>query len=211
MIIVFAPKPEPSADLINKYLAAAELLQITPLIVLNKKDLLPKIDPIHEWLAIYRSLGYPVIETSMETIDSIHLLQTRLENQTSIFLGQSGVGKSSLVSAFMPKQAIRIGELSEATGFGRHTTSTARLYHIPTGGDLIDSPGVRNFTLWDITSTELLKGFIECKPYIAQCKFNDCTHLHEPGCAILRLYETKGISDMRFTSLQTILQNLSSN
>jgi len=208
MMIVFAPKPTPSADLINKYLAAAELLQINPLLILNKVDLLPKKHEIHDWINIYQSLGYPVLQTSIKNPDNIKHLQSYLKNQTSIFLGQSGVGKSSLVRVFLPEEEIRISELSRATGFGKHTTSTARLYHIPTGGDLIDSPGVRNFTLWDISPQSLLFGFVECRPYIGQCKFSDCMHQHEPGCAILQLHENKGISDMRFTSLQTILKTM---
>jgi len=210
MIIMFAPKPEPSADLINKYLVAAELLQIQPLLVLNKIDLLTKQNPIHQWLDIYNALNYQVISTSKLETNSIPPLQNHLKNQTSIVLGQSGVGKSSIVKQLLPENDIKVGEISQATGFGKHTTSTARLYHIPSGGDLIDSPGVRNFTLWHITPQELLAGFIECKSIIGQCKFRDCRHQHEPGCAVKQLLDNKEISPMRYQSLLHVMETLAS-
>lgn len=208
MIIVFAPKPEPSSDLINKYLVAAELLQVKPVIVLNKTDLLSKQDVIHQWIDIYNGLNYKVICTSKNDPDSTIPLQNLLKEQVSIILGQSGVGKSSLVRLLLPDTDIKVGDISKATGFGKHTTSTARLYHIPSGGDLIDSPGVRNFTLWNITSQELLSGFVECRSLIGQCKFRDCRHHHEPGCVIKELFDKKGISPMRYQSLLQIMQNI---
>ena len=208
MIIVFAPKPEPSADLINKYLVAAALLQVRPVIVLNKTDLLTKQDVIHQWIDIYNSLNYSVICTNQTDPDSIIPLQDLLKEQVSIILGQSGVGKSSLVRLLLPDTDIKVGDISKATGFGKHTTSTARLYHIPSGGDLIDSPGVRNFTLWNITYQELLSGFAECRSLIGQCKFRDCHHQHEPGCVVKELFDKQGISPMRYQSLLHIMQNL---
>lgn len=206
MLIVFAPKPEPSADIINKYLVAAELLHITPVIILNKMDLLSANSPLLEWIKIFNELGYQTFLTTQKDLTTLAPLQQQLKQQISILLGQSGVGKSSLASYFLPDtEEVRVSALSQATGFGKHTTSTARLYHLKNGGALIDSPGVRNFTLWQVTSQEVLQGFIECRPVIGQCKFSNCSHQHEPGCAILELFAQKKISSMRFNSLKQIL------
>jgi ribosome biogenesis GTPase / thiamine phosphate phosphatase len=208
MIIVFAAEPEPSADLINKYLVAAELLGIAPLLLLNKIDILPAHHVIHTWIRIYESLGYPILSHTLNDPKGLKLFEQHLKEHTSILLGQSGVGKSSIIKAILGDDEIRTSPLSEATGFGKHTTSTARLYHIPTGGCLIDCPGVRNYTLWDLKPQELLYGFKECRHLIAQCKFNDCQHRHEPHCVIRDLYEKQAISKMRFDSLLTLLEKL---
>lgn len=205
MLIVFAPLPEPSFDLINKYLIAAELLKISPVLVLNKIDLLPSNHALHDWVSLFKQLDYPVILHTAKNPGYLSTLIHQLKNNTSILLGQSGVGKSSIIGNLLPENQIRIGALSEGTGFGKHTTSTPRLYHIPHGGDLIDSPGVRNFSLWPVSPEEILYGFKECRKVIGQCKFNNCLHLHEPGCAVKELFEKRKISSLRYKSLQEIL------
>lgn len=181
MAIVIAPEPKPSSQLLDSYIVAAELLGITPIIVLNKIDLEQQqdIDP-----AIYQQLGYSIIPVSARADKGLDKLLDTLKDHNSIFVGQSGVGKSSLISSILPKESIRVGPLSERSKLGKHTTTAAKLYHLPQGGRLIDSPGVRNFKLWQTAPSTLLEGFKELQPLAGQCKFRDCSHRHEPGCAI---------------------------
>ncbi|MDX1813005.1 MAG: ribosome small subunit-dependent GTPase A, partial [Gammaproteobacteria bacterium] len=131
-----------------------------------------------------------------------------LVDKTSIFVGQSGVGKSSLIKTFIPDNTIRVGELSQATGLGKHTTSVTVLYHLPSGGSIIDSPGVREFGLGHVSQAQVTEGFVEFKPFVGQCKFKDCKHLHEPGCAIKNAAEKGHITQQRFDSYLRIVKNL---
>jgi ribosome biogenesis GTPase len=209
MVIVFAPEPEPHIDLINKYLVASELLQIPALIVLNKADLINHAEEmLQTWLTIFKGLNYPVLETSTLEPKTLKPLSQYLADEVSIFLGQSGVGKSSLINNLLPDMDIKVGELSQKSKLGKHTTTMTRLYHLPSGGDLIDSPGVRNFTLWEITPQDLIQGFVECKPFLNQCKFSNCRHLKEPGCKIKEAVAQGQISKLRFASLQHLLSDL---
>jgi ribosome biogenesis GTPase len=131
-----------------------------------------------------------------------------LQNHTSVFVGQSGVGKSSLIRSILDDDTIRVGALSQNTRKGTHTTTTAKLFHLPGGGRLVDSPGIREFGLWHINENELLAGFIEFRPYIGYCKFRDCKHEQEPGCAIKAAFEAGEISESRMHSYQHILATL---
>ena len=126
----------------------------------------------------------------------------------TIFVGQSGVGKSSLIQALLPKEDIKIGELSEAVKKGRHTTTHASLYHFEFGGHCIDSPGIREFGLWHLTAEEVLNGFKELQSLAEHCKFRDCSHSHEPGCALLKALDEQVISEQRFKSYQQIIHSL---
>jgi ribosome biogenesis GTPase len=135
-------------------------------------------------------------------------LQQALAGRTSVFVGQSGVGKSSLVNALLPRAALRVGELSGPAGKGTHTTSTARLFHLPDGGSLIDSPGIREFGLWHMTRAEVEQGFVEFRPWLGRCKFRDCEHRGEPGCAILAALEAGAISPRRLESYRHIVTTL---
>src|SRR5690606_22343042 len=147
IVIVFAPLPHPHANLIDRYLIAAEHAGIHPLLLLNKADLLDADNAPHveSLLTTYRQLGYPVLEVSAHEGDGMTAFQAALDNHVSVFVGQSGVGKSSLVNSLLPGVDIRVGALSELTGKGTHTTSNARLFHFTNGGELIDSPGIREF------------------------------------------------------------------
>ena len=132
---------------------------------------------------------------------------------SNIFVGQSGVGKSSLVNALMPglEQEVEEGEISENSGLGQHTTTAARLYHIPTGGDLIDSPGVREFGLWHLEAEEVTKAFVEFRPYLGGCKFRDCKHHDDPGCILREAVEKGEVSEVRFENYHRILESMSEN
>ncbi|MDF4887188.1 ribosome small subunit-dependent GTPase A, partial [Vibrio parahaemolyticus] len=165
MVIVSSVLPELSLNIIDRYLVASETLNIAPLLVLNKVDLLEADDRAmyEEWLKEYERIGYKVLLVSKKSGEGIAELETLLRDRINIFVGQSGVGKSSLVNALMPEleSEVEEGEVSENSGLGQHTTTAARLYHIPTGGDLIDSPGVREFGLWHLEAEEVTKAFVE--------------------------------------------------
>ncbi len=202
IVIVSAVKPEPNAYLIDRYLVAAESLPATPVILFNKIDLLDERnrEGIEQLQQQYQSIGYRVIRASKTLDHGFDQLDEILKEKTSIMVGLSGVGKSSLIQHLLPEQDIRIGELSVASGAGPHTTTNSTLYRLPDGGNLIDSPGVRNFGLWHMSSEDMLHGFVELRPYIGQCKFSNCRHESEPDCAIRQALLDGKITEQRFAS-----------
>ncbi|WP_288132380.1 small ribosomal subunit biogenesis GTPase RsgA [Microbulbifer sp.] len=210
ILIVIAPYPEPFANAIDRYLVAAETTGIQPLLLLNKIDLIDDTNRAHleELLRPYPDLGYPVLQLSTKTGEGLEQLLDTLAQGTSVFVGQSGVGKSSLINGLLPGTDARIGELSEATGKGTHTTTAAELFHLPSGGDLIDSPGIREFGLWHMSEQELIEGFAEFRPFIGHCRFRDCRHQSEPGCAIQEALERGDISQRRMDSYLHVRNSL---
>ncbi|MFT5133542.1 MAG: ribosome biogenesis GTPase [Gammaproteobacteria bacterium] len=210
IVIVLAPLPVPYANLIDRYLVAAESVSIRPLVLLNKKDLLNDNNrlQINELLSIYPSLGYDVLEASTKTMDGLDDLKTVLKDRTSVFVGQSGVGKSSLIKTLLPGVDIEVGALSEKYSVGMNTTTIARLFHFPDGGDLIDSPGVREFGLWHMERAQVLDGFIEFRPFLGRCKFRNCLHKSEPGCELQAALERGDISERRLSSFDAIAHSL---
>jgi len=212
IVIVSAIQPEPKPYLIDRYLIAAENLPATPIILINKIDLLKNEDKekIDSLVKSYEKIGYKVINASSVIDQGFDELLNSLKNHTSIFVGLSGVGKSSLINHLMPELNIRVGELSEASGEGTHTTTSSTLYSLPEGGVLIDSPGVRDFGLWNTSAEEILNGFIELHDYIGHCKFSNCSHTHEPGCAIQQALKDAKISQLRFNNYQKIVREYAS-
>lgn len=202
ILITIAPIPKPHTQLVDRYLVAAESVGIQPLLLMNKMDLInvQNTDLIEEFISLYQSLGYEVITVSAKEKKGMDELTDFLKENTNVFVGQSGVGKSSLINILIPDLDLQIGELSEISQKGTHTTTTARLFHLPQGGHLIDSPGIREFGLWHMTPEAILNGFIEFRPFIHQCKFRNCQHQREPGCAIRQANENGQISDYRFAS-----------
>lgn len=207
MLIVIAPKPEPFANLVDRYLVAAALSDIDAALVLNKADLLEEDDQLLALLEAYRSIGYEGFLTGGD-IDTESTLGPIIKDKTLVFVGQSGVGKSSLIGKLMPDLDIRVGELSDAKEKGRHTTTTAELYHLPSGADLIDSPGIREFHLSHIEPDKVIYGFKEFEPFLGGCKFRDCRHREEKECAIKAAVETGEISEVRFNSYRQIVEAL---
>jgi ribosome biogenesis GTPase len=210
IILVFAPHPQPFANLIDRYLIAANALNIPTLLLLNKIDALNEenSEEINELLAIYERLDYPILRVSTKSREGLAELQQQLANKISIFVGQSGVGKSSLINQLLPDIELKVGALSEATLKGRHTTTTAQLFHFPAGGDLVDSPGVREFGLWHMDRSRIFAGFKEFQPLIGQCKFRDCQHESEPGCAVMAAVEAGEIQPARLASYRHIVASL---
>ncbi len=207
ILVVAAPPPALDLDLINSYLVAAEMTGIQPVLIINKIDLL-KEEPLKKLkirLKPYEDIPYTVIYASCKTSHGLDDLVKTLQSKTSILVGQSGVGKSSLIQELLPNEELRVGALSESSGLGRHTTTATRLYHFPAGGELIDSPGVRSFRLGHVSKNQLTDGFIEFRPYLGQCKFSDCQHKVEPDCAIREAVENNGISQERYDSYQRLL------
>lgn len=207
VVVVIASKPSFEFGMLDRYTVAAELIGAHPVIVVNKQDLLD-YDSQHrleQRLGLYTRLGYPVIFTSTRTTDGLTTLHRQLRQHTSVLVGQSGVGKSSLVQALLPDLEVRIGALSRMTGLGRHTTTTAMLYHLPDSGDLIDSPGVREFSLWRVDAAELANGFSEFRPFFGTCRFHNCRHHREPGCAISAAVRDSKIDQRRLRSYREML------
>ncbi len=211
LIIVIAPEPEPFANLIDRYLVAAEINHFTPIIVMNKTDLLHKDkaleSKINSMLAIYQKLGYSVIEASSIAQEGTQLLTNQLKDKISIFVGQSGVGKSSLINRLLPDAALKVGELSKGKAKGTHTTTAAQLLHLPEGGEIIDSPGIREFGLDALSADDLAYGFKEMKPYLGQCKFRNCLHQNEAGCAIEQAVKNETVYPERYQSYRDIFNS----
>lgn len=212
IIIVIAPEPQSFPNLIDRYLVAAHASGIEPVLLLNKVDRITHMDTFmqEQQLAVYPQLGYRWLSASTTTQNGLAPLKAFLQNKTSVFVGQSGVGKSSLINALLPDAHAAVGALSEI-GKGSHTTSTARLFHFPDGGHLIDSPGIREFGLWHIEAAHLLDHFVEFQPYLGHCKFRDCTHRNEPHCGIRQAITEGHITQQRFDSYWQIKQALDEN
>lgn len=207
VVIVLSWLPEPFWGLVDRYIIAATLLKTDIILVVNKSDLAAQYatEKAITCLAEYRRIGYTVIETSANTDSSdkdshaeLVTLQQALNNHTSILVGQSGVGKSSIAIRLLSETTIRIGAISNS-GEGQHTTTTSSLYDIPSGGFLIDSPGVRDYKLpADISEQTLRNGYPEFADYAQQCRFNNCTHQHEPQCKVRSAYEDNTIPPKRY-------------
>ena len=199
--------------LIDRYLVAAELQDIDVKILLNKTDLLnddnqPKIEAL---LEVYKDIGYEVMRSSVVTSEGLVSLKQQLDNNISVFVGQSGVGKSSLVNSLLPGVDLKVAELSEGSKLGRHTTTNARLFHFPDGGELIDSPGIREFGLWHLSPENVIDGYRDFQEHVGMCRFRDCKHDREPGCALQLAVESGEVSEQRFHNYFNIVDILEQN
>ncbi len=208
VLTVFATVPETDMSVIDRYLVAIELLGLDGLLVLNKTDL-PPANPerLSRMMTIYRELGLELIEVSALTGDGVEALAARLEGLAAVVVGQSGVGKSSLLNRLGGRDLAATGELDAYHRAGAHTTTSARLFHLP-GFDLIDSPGVREFNLGHLAAEAVVDGFVELRALAEQCKFRDCSHRREPGCAIRSAAESGAVSPERLRSYARIVDSL---
>lgn len=209
VLVVFASSPTPHVSLIDRYLVAIEQLNLRAVLVLNKLDLLHQEEfaNLDNLLSFYQKIGYPAHKVSAEDGRGMAELKQALAGQTTILVGQSGVGKSSLVNQLSSGMLADVGALSETWDRGTHTTTTSSLYHMP-GFDLIDSPGIREFGLGHIEEQQVFSGFVEFRPFAGSCKFRDCSHRQEPGCAIQAAVESGQIAVQRLESYFRILDSL---
>ncbi|MCI0457758.1 MAG: ribosome small subunit-dependent GTPase A [Gemmataceae bacterium] len=199
VIVVSLVEPDLKPHLIDRYLASSAQGGIAPIICLNKAD---RVDPAayQPLVGFYNQLGIPTLLTSAHTGMGIERLRRLLRDRQSVFSGQSGVGKSSLLNALEPGLALRVREVSEVNQKGKHTTTTAELIKLSFGGWVVDTPGIRQFQLWDILPEEVEGFFPEFRPFVSLCAFPDCTHTHEDRCAVKDAVARRLITDRRYTS-----------
>lgn len=205
LVAVVAPVPAPDFGLCDRYLAAAEWNGLDACIVANKSDLPGAGAALRPALDEYTRIGYAVIPASKRLADGVDALRARLAGRTSVLVGQSGVGKSSLTNRLVPGVEAAVDEVSRASESGRHTTSTSSLYLLPTGGELIDSPGVRDFSPPLPPAREVAGGYREIAAEAAGCRFRDCLHRREPGCAVVAAAVAGRIPERRLDSYRRLL------
>jgi ribosome biogenesis GTPase len=199
VVVMALVEPDLKQHLIDRYLASAAQGGIAPIVCLNKSDLVHP-EPFQSLVGLYSQLGIPALMTSAVTGQGIDWLRHRLRDRQTVFAGQSGVGKSSLLNAISPGLGLRVREVSDVNQKGRHTTTTAQLIKLDFGGWVVDTPGIRQFELWDIIPEEVEGFFPEMRPLVPLCAFPDCTHTHEERCAVKRAVERRQISAARYTS-----------
>ena len=208
ILLIIAPEPTPSPELIDRYLIACETTGIRPVIVLNKVDVMTAVQakepgPLSHSFAALR-YETRTLSAHGDTGDLNELVAQR----TVVFVGQSGVGKSSLINALLPDVNQKVHQLSAGSKLGQHTTTTAIWFDLPGGGALIDSPGIREFGVWHMDREQLLSGFIEFQEHLGQCRFRNCKHAREPGCALLHAVEEGHIQARRLASFQRLISEL---
>jgi ribosome biogenesis GTPase / thiamine phosphate phosphatase len=208
IVIVLATQPSFYEALLNRCLVAAEAAKINALIVLNKCDL-AEANEAKNKLNLYQDLGYNVVHLSAK--NDISALLPYLENQQSVLVGQSGMGKSTIINALLPGQQVRTQEISNALDSGKHTTTAACLYHLDEHSTLIDSPGLQEFGLYHLSHEEIELAFKELRPFLGHCKYSDCKHSHEPDCAVMQAVNDGKISQRRIVFYQELSKELATN
>ena len=205
-----AANPTPKWGLLDRYLVSAEASGLPALIVINKLDLAWKNPELDAEIEIYRRIGYPVLLASALTGEGVEELRQTLQGKLSVFIGKSGVGKTSLLNAIQPGLGLRVKAVSNGeVGKGRHTTTHLEMFELDFGGALVDTPGMREFGLWDITAEELADLFPEMAEYVGQCKFGlSCRHDREPGCAIRKAVMAGAVSPYRYQSYMRLREEL---
>ena len=210
LLVVTLVDPPTATTFIDRFLATAEAYSIPAIIAINKIDLLTDADEIELMDAVsylYRSIGYEVFALSAKTGEGLDLLKKRLSDKVTLFSGNSGVGKSSLINDLIPGLDLKTAEISIAHGTGMHTTTFSEMFHLPDGGSIIDTPGVRGFGTVDFERNEVAHYFPEIFEKSSDCRFNNCTHTCEPGCAVIRAVEDSEIAASRYASYLSILED----
>lgn len=209
LVVVTSWQPKPVWETIDRYLIAARRLPAEVLLVMNKADLRATHASAEDEACLqeYHQAGFTTLHAAADAAQGMDAIRAAIAAQTAIVVGQSGVGKSSIAVQLLPEASIRVGEIAD-TGEGRHTTTTATLYPLPSGGALIDSPGVRDFGLTGLDFAALEAGFPEFAPFLGDCRFHNCTHNHEPGCAIKTAVAAGRIPPRRFQRYLGLLESL---
>ena len=208
VLVVTLINPETSTTFIDRFLATAEAYQVPAMLAFNKIDLLntPKLrKQLDDLKTLYEGIGYPVTILSAETGEGVERLRERLSGKMSLLSGNSGVGKSSIINLLVPDAQVRVGDVSQAHHKGMHTTTFSELLDLPSGGSIIDTPGVKAFGTIDFERSQVSHYFPEIFRISDDCRFNNCTHTHEPGCAVLAAVERGDIAPSRFSSYLSIL------
>jgi ribosome biogenesis GTPase len=206
VLVVVAPEPAPDAVLVDRYLVMVEQAGLDAAIVANKVDLGDSGEA--GLLAGFIDAGYPLYSCSARSGTGLDDLRDKTADRVTLLVGQSGVGKSSLLNALVPDLELQTGELSTATGEGRHTTTATTRYRLPGGGALVDSPGVREFWLPHMAGSDLAAGFREIRQHAGECRFRDCAHLKEPDCAVLAALAAGRISERRYNSYRQLARTI---
>lgn len=210
LLVATLRDPKTSQGFIDRFLVASEMYHVKPLIIFNKADIYRTKEQelfIH-YQEMYSAIGYHVFLTSTKEKMGIEPLRDALQNRTSLISGHSGVGKSTLLNAILPDLGLKTQEVSNWSGKGMHTTTFAEMFDLPDGGKIIDTPGMREFGLVDITRQELSHYFPEMRDRLTDCQFNNCLHLNEPGCAIKKAVMEGIITEDRYVSYATILDSI---
>ncbi len=207
LVVVFAVRnPAPNLQLLDRLLVAAEAGNLAPVICLNKIDLSKEEDP--DIQSIYTDCGYRVIPTSAVTLEGMDVLKATLRNRISAIAGPSGAGKTTLLNALQPGLGLRVREVNRTTGRGRHTTTYLAAHRLDAGGLVIDSPGIREFSLWDVSPRELPELFPEMRDHLTGCRFHDCTHVHEPACTLRNALSAGALRRERYESYVALRNEL---
>lgn len=209
VLIISLVFPRTSSGFIDRFLLTAEAYHIPSILVFNKIDLYNKEveEQLEEWMKTYQKIGYPCLALSAKKKIGIEPLIDLIKGKTNLFSGHSGVGKSALVNALQPGLKIKIGDVSESNLKGTHTTTFAEMHPLDFGGYIIDTPGIKGFGLIDFEPEEVPGYFPEMRTIASKCKFNNCTHTHEPGCAVIQAVEEGRIAKSRYTNYLAIIQD----
>ena len=210
LLVASIADPRTSTGFIDRFLVTAEAYHITAILVVNKTDL---IKPKHQevllqWQQMYGAAGYSVVPVSAPDPATLDVLKAFIQNKTTLFSGHSGVGKSTLINQLIPGSAIRTNEVSGWSGKGQHTTTFAEMFDVPAGGKIIDTPGVKEFGLIDFEREEVAQYFPELRAVMKDCRFNNCLHINEPGCAVKQAVVEQRIAADRYVSYVAILESI---
>jgi ribosome biogenesis GTPase len=207
LVVVTISHPRTSTGFIDRFLVSCEAYHIPAILVFNKIDIYDKIEKeqLQQFVALYENIGYKCIEVSAKKRTNLEELKQMMSTKLSLISGHSGVGKSALINAMDNTKDIRIGAISDTHNKGKHTTTFAEMHKLSFGAHIIDSPGIKEFGLYDFDKSDLSHYFPDMREYMDDCKFNNCTHVHEPGCAVKQAIADGNIAESRYTNYLNML------